>query len=433
MKIKHTLILAAAIMLGLSGVAGAQSFRVGSGAQLTCRASAPIRTSTNGVLWCNSTDSNALYYTTPASVSAAVGGGGGGTLAADYAAGASQTDSTLLLDSTRLGLLVTDNAAPISGSLLKITNSASTISYLDVSVTGIGFTGTLALGTAKSVRLFAQNTTAAADGAQQYSPVFALIGKGWGTTAGTSQTVNMGLMTRPVQGLVPTGDLVLMSGIAGGAYTESMAFQASGAITSPTLMQLKSSAADGATAVAASTDTTATWSNAAARLLSIRNNAVEKISVRANGNMIMEVGGGQGIYAPAGVNGILFYDSVLLMAGAGMRPAAPGIYLGSPSTNIWGEVGTTLVSTAPGADLTVSANAITPTAMIHRVGAGLIKTINLPGSGSFSGTVTVIPTAAYTMDGTGNIDVTGSASLAVVGKPMDFTYHTTAAKWFPSY
>lgn len=198
------------------------------------------------------------------------------------------------------------------------------------------------------------------------------------------------------------------------------------------------SAADGASAVAFKVNTSSAWSNGAARLLSLQTNSAEKFYVLASGGARFGANSrflvsGDGLYAPSGINGIMFYDSVLLLTGTGMRPNGPGIYLGSPSTYLWSEVGTQLVSTTQGSDLSISSNTITPTAMQHRVGAGLLKTITVPGSGAFSGRITIMPTAAYTMDGTGNIDVAGSAALAVVGKPMDFTYFATQSKWYPSY
>lgn len=57
-------------------------------------------------------------------------------LAAAYAAGASQTDSTLALDSTRLGVRIRDNATPISGSLMSVQNSGGTVNYCDINASG---------------------------------------------------------------------------------------------------------------------------------------------------------------------------------------------------------------------------------------------------------------------------------------------------------
>jgi hypothetical protein len=65
-----------------------------------------------------------------------------------------------------------------------------------------------------------ENTTAALDGFQQWSPLSVWKGYGWGTTAGTSQAVEFAAYTVPVQGLVPTGTWTLASRVGGaGAWT----------------------------------------------------------------------------------------------------------------------------------------------------------------------------------------------------------------------
>ncbi|MDB5163917.1 MAG: hypothetical protein JWS12_535 [Candidatus Saccharibacteria bacterium] len=50
--------------------------------------------------------------------------GGSSTFATTYSGGASQTDSTVTLDSTRLGLIIKDNATPVTGSAFQVQNSA---------------------------------------------------------------------------------------------------------------------------------------------------------------------------------------------------------------------------------------------------------------------------------------------------------------------
>lgn len=82
-----------------------------------------------------------------------------------------------------------------------------------------------------------------------------------------------------------------------------------------------------------------------------------------------------------------------------------------------------------GATLTFSTNAITPTDSIHQLGAGLIKTINVP-AGFTSGTIAFVPTAAFTYDATGNIIGTGTA---VIGRTMFATYSASTSKWTMSY
>ena len=81
--------------------------------------------------------------------------------------------------------------------------------------------------------------------------------------------------------------------------------------------------------------------------------------------------------------------------------------------------------------LTITSNTIAPTKPISFVGAGLIKTITAPvGIAGAGGQITLIPTAAFTTDATGNIAI---ASTAVIGRAMTMTYDGGTAKWYPSY
>lgn len=82
-----------------------------------------------------------------------------------------------------------------------------------------------------------------------------------------------------------------------------------------------------------------------------------------------------------------------------------------------------------GTALTVSSNTIAPTNAIHQVGAGLVKTITVP-SGLTSGTIALVPTAAFTYDATGNVLGTGTA---VVGRTMFATLSSSTGKWSMSY
>jgi len=83
------------------------------------------------------------------------------------------------------------------------------------------------------------------------------------------------------------------------------------------------------------------------------------------------------------------------------------------------------------AALTITANVIAPTALIHQVGAGLIKTITVPATMASPGFLFILPTAAFTYDATGNILVPAGGGTAVVNKLMVFVWDST--KWTPSY
>lgn len=82
--------------------------------------------------------------------------------------------------------------------------------------------------------LTAATSTAATNGAQKWSPVIKQSANGWGTTAGTSQDVTFSTVVKPTQGLVPTGTWALQSSIAGGALTDRLTVDSTGAMKSDT-------------------------------------------------------------------------------------------------------------------------------------------------------------------------------------------------------
>lgn len=87
--------------------------------------------------------------------------------------------------------------------------------------------------TVSSIQGFqAKNTTAAAAGAQQFSPFIHLEGQGWKTTTtAASQAVAFRLNVEPVQSTTnPLGGLVIRSAINGGSFTNSFVFGSDGAL-----------------------------------------------------------------------------------------------------------------------------------------------------------------------------------------------------------
>jgi len=117
-------------------------FKGGSRLRTLPVASNPFSSGEMGV-WVDSSASNALKYFNGTTNTTLGAGGGGGTLAASYAAGASQTDSTPLLDGTRLGIRIRDNATPITGDLFAVQNSAGTVTALGVRRTGLSLSSTV--------------------------------------------------------------------------------------------------------------------------------------------------------------------------------------------------------------------------------------------------------------------------------------------------
>jgi len=82
-------------------------------------------------------------------------------------------------------------------------------------------------------------------------------------------------------------------------------------------------------------------------------------------------------------------------------------------------------------DLVITANVITPTALVNRVAAagGLIKTITVPWPGFAGFIVLIAGTTPYTWDATANIAVAGTSTAT--GRAMLFVYDPIPAKWYP--
>jgi len=90
-------------------------------------------------------------------------------------------------------------------------------------------------------------------------------------------------------------------------------------------------------------------------------------------------------------------------------------------------IGTTAVANTLG----ITAFVLSTPKAINFVGAGLIKTITVPTLFSTGGgEITLIPTAAFTWDATGNIAVAGTA---VISRALTMTYDSFTAKFYPSY
>lgn len=136
------------------------------------------------------------------------------------------------------GMMVSSGQVNLSvgaGSIVRVTSSGlipfnvgtsfngTTGNYWSSTVSKTFTCFNAAIATAQTVGISAQNTTAAAAGAQQYSPVLELQGQGWKTTStAATQTVSFGMQTVPVQGTTnPTGILNFMSNINAGGYSNT--------------------------------------------------------------------------------------------------------------------------------------------------------------------------------------------------------------------
>ena len=98
--------------------------------------------------------------------------------------------------------------------------------------------GRAAVGSAQSVGSTLINSTDAAAGVQQFSPVFELEGQGWRTdSVAETQEVKWGIQTRPVQGTAnPTSVFDFLSSINGGAYSAKATLTSDGVMTATTFV-----------------------------------------------------------------------------------------------------------------------------------------------------------------------------------------------------
>lgn len=91
-----------------------------------------------------------------------------------------------------------------------------------------------------------------------------------------------------------------------------------------------------------------------------------------------------------------------------------------------------LLATTAAAPTIASATTIAPTKQITFIsGTTAVVTITAPSPISAGGgTITLIPTGAFTWTAAGNIAVLGTA---VVNRALTMTYDVTTTKWYPSY
>ena len=151
----------------------------------------------------------------------AVGGGGGGSSGANPTA----TIGLTAVNGSATTFLRSDGAPALSQAIAPTWTGAHLWS---------GVTATVrrdAIGTTTTDGYVLENTTAAAAGAQQYSPRLRLTGQGWKTNAtAASQTVDWVFENQPVQGTAnPTSNLVILNQINGGGYS-AKAYLTSGGV-----------------------------------------------------------------------------------------------------------------------------------------------------------------------------------------------------------
>jgi hypothetical protein len=132
--------------------------------------------------------------------------------------------------------------------------------------------GATAEGASPTDRLQLYNTTAAANGAQQYSPLTHHQAQGFGTTAGTSQSIDFTQGVTATQGTVPTGAMVWQAQVAGAGYTTVLAVGTG--VQGITALAGVNTAGKGVPAIYASART-ATQTNTTATITSYANPAAD--------------------------------------------------------------------------------------------------------------------------------------------------------------
>lgn len=118
----------------------------------------------------------------------------------------------------------------LTTGVVYVRNWSGTLSGSDLGLTGDLTVTNAAIGVTTNPGITLQNTTAAADGAQQYSPGLSFIGQGWKTNAtAASQQVETRWELRPVQGSAgPTYQYVLMGRINNGSWSDLLTVNSSG-------------------------------------------------------------------------------------------------------------------------------------------------------------------------------------------------------------
>ena len=123
------------------------------------------------------------------------------------------------------------SGAPIAGTNATITNSRSI--WVGAGMSELNRNALGAAATDATIGLLLANTTDAAAGAQQWSPLFVWEGQGWRTdsTAATRE-VQMAMQMRPVQGAAnPTGALHFLTNINDAGFTSVMNVNSAGDLT----------------------------------------------------------------------------------------------------------------------------------------------------------------------------------------------------------
>jgi hypothetical protein len=339
-------------------------------------------------------------------------GTGGGTLASAYAAGSSQGDETIVLDATRLGVRIRDNAAPIGGgnALLAVQDNAGSVNYLYVS------TANVTIGA--KLLPFSDNALDLGAAGGRFAHVYTTEVDSGGTNDLLLQTNNFDRLL-----LGRTTSNVLTSGVA-----------------------------DGATAVGNVLDTFQAFGNAGSKLLSIRTAGTEHFFFRWDGTVasivspnIMKLVDNNDSGVQANNDNFMYLraagSALVKVGGAAMVPMSDlACTLGGSSarwTELWARRYAGVEQTIAAAS-SITVNPASGEYVRITLGATAITTVNA-GSG-YAGE---IMTTAIIQDGTGSRSISGwSASFVFAGGSytptatankrdlLTWRWDATASKWY---
>lgn len=185
-------------------------------------------TPSNGDVWYNSTSNKFRARENGVSVDMIVGGGSPPFV-----------DTTALVmgsvDPTKLLRFEVDGFTAATTRVLTPQNANYTIAGLETvqTFTALNTMSADGIGATPTDRLQLSNTTAAAAGAQQYSPALRFTGQGWKTNAvAASQPVDWRIYVVPVQGAAnPTANFLFQSSINGAAFSTRLTLDSSGVMT----------------------------------------------------------------------------------------------------------------------------------------------------------------------------------------------------------
>lgn len=252
------------------------------------------------------------------------------------------------------------------------------------------------IGTGTSSGFNVSNTTAAAAGAQQYSPSLRLAGTGWATdSGGSSKTCAWYLQTRTIEGAAaPTAELHVMQLIDAGTPTSMANFSTLGGLT----------ISGGLTAAAASTTTINSIGTAATAGHTLINTTAASAGAQQYSPALYWQGSGWKTDATAASQTVAFLSRVRPIQGA----AAPtGVIEFMSSIN--GGAATSVFTCTSLGSFTV-ANTLTTASTLTVSSGGAAITGTITGSSTITSTVGTATTAATVNVWFCRADSTGTAA-----------------------